>query len=498
MGSLIRFLRHLRDDRHLSVDEINRRYVYLTAGAYGPCRFGMYEAEFRLALRNSGFDGFRVILFQQRDGFSQSGPEAGLQFNLEYFLGLTNGLVMGDWLQTAAYRIRPYECDPGHTDRVVKQALDDLRRALLAKPLLPLRDMGLGRLAGLCPGLGRVSGPLRRYLDQVLSDHYAQAMRRAAERLDAIACDPLRVRPVVKITGEFWAQTTEGDGNFGMHRFLEGEGAEVLPEPVATWLDYLLHQDTQMLRARRDLSGPAHPWLTRQLQRVARVASYPCRYARLALADWLLHRECRRLRRPLRAAVHPMPDQAELRRLAQPFYDARLRGGEGHLEVGKSIYYSTRRLCHMVLSLKPFGCLPSTQSDGVQAAVVSRYPEILFLPVETSGEGRIHAYSRVQMALGDAREAARQEFGAALHHTGYSLTEVEHYLHRHPELARPLCPVPHSRGVAGRAAGLVLHVARRMRAEGIAPRRRTRVVLARRRRAAKPVPDRAMGLGGTR
>jgi len=39
--------------------------VFFTAGACGPCRFGMYEAEYRLALRNAGFDGFRVLLFQQ-------------------------------------------------------------------------------------------------------------------------------------------------------------------------------------------------------------------------------------------------------------------------------------------------------------------------------------------------------------------------------------------------------------------------------------------------
>ena len=45
----------------------------------------------------------------------------------------------------------------------------------------------------------------------------------------------------------------------------------------------------------------------------------------------------------------------------------------------------------MVLSLKPFGCMPSTQSDGAQSAVVSNYKEMIYLPVETSGEGEINA-----------------------------------------------------------------------------------------------------------
>ena len=42
----------------------------------------------------------------------------------------------------------------------------------------------------------------------------------------------------------------------------------------------------------------------------------------------------------------------------------------------------------MVLSLKPFGCMPSTQSDGVQAAVIAHFPDMIFLPIETSPKAR--------------------------------------------------------------------------------------------------------------
>ena len=47
---------------------------------------------------------------------------------------------------------------------------------------------------------------------------------------------------MVKITGEFWAQLTEGDGNFNMFTFLEGEGAHVLVDSVGNWIMYLMHQ----------------------------------------------------------------------------------------------------------------------------------------------------------------------------------------------------------------------------------------------------------------
>jgi len=47
----VQYLQHLRDKQGMSVQEIIDSHVFLTAGACGPCRFGMYEAEYRLALR---------------------------------------------------------------------------------------------------------------------------------------------------------------------------------------------------------------------------------------------------------------------------------------------------------------------------------------------------------------------------------------------------------------------------------------------------------------
>jgi predicted nucleotide-binding protein (sugar kinase/HSP70/actin superfamily) len=157
-----------------------------------------------------------------------------------------------------------------------------------------------------------------------------------------------------------------------------------------------------------------------------------------------------------------LPSQSELARLAHPFYHTLARGGEGHLEVGKNVYYTTHHLCHMVLALKPFGCMPSSQSDGVQSAVVNRFPEMIFLPIETAGEGEINAYSRVQMALTEAKIKARTEFEQCLLKGGEHLEDIRAYVADHPELRNPLYHVPRQPDVAGVAANFVLHVAQRM------------------------------------
>jgi hypothetical protein len=118
--------------------------------------------------------------------------------------------------------------------------------------------------------------------------------------------------------------------------------------------------------------------------------------------------------------------------------------------------------------------MPSTQSDGAQSAVINRYKDMIFLPIETSGEGEVNAHSRVQMALGEAKAKARLEFEECLKKTGRSLDDIRDYVAEHPELKRPMYKVPHVEGVAGTAAQFVLHVGDRMRRDS-GSRKRSRV-----------------------
>jgi predicted nucleotide-binding protein (sugar kinase/HSP70/actin superfamily) len=172
--------------------------------------------------------------------------------------------------------------------------------------------------------------------------------------------------------------------------------------------------------------------------------------------------------------AHHLVPQKELSRLAHPFYHQLARGGEGYMEVGKNVFYTVNHLCHMVLALKPFGCMPSTQSDGVQSRVVNKFKDMIFLPIETSGEGEVNAHSRVQMALAEAKAKARAEFDGVLEQTGKSLSDLREYVELHPHLKQALYKVPHRNGVAGTAAQFAWHVSDLMNADG-AYKRRTRV-----------------------
>ncbi len=109
--------------------------------------------------------------------------------------------------------------------------------------------------------------------------------------------------------------------------------------------------------------------------------------------------------------------------------------------------------------------MPSTQSDGAQSAVVSNYKDMIYLPVETSGEGEINAHSRVQMALGEAKSKAKKEFAAALEANNLTLDECRAFVEAHPETKRPLYQVGHHKGIVGNAANFVYHIRERINAD---------------------------------
>ena len=458
-GHLIKYLQGL-EAKGVSRQEIVDKYVFFTAGSCGPCRFGMYEAEYRLAVENAGFRGFRVLLFQQDDGIEAASGEAGLKFGVDFGLGAFNALNFGDVLNDVCCQIRPYEVQPGETERVSKEMMTQLSSAIRDHRMFHVKDRAPQWLARhilanrVAEAVTHTTGKI---VDHLWGTQTSEALRAARERLSQIEVDRLRVKPLVKVTGEFFAQTTEGDGNFHMFQFLEREGAEIKVEPIANWIMYLLwqakahHRDRKWLDMHKPPAWAVHRRLLAELR-------FQKKQLFFGVGEALYTHLYRRVVNGLGGIGHELLDMQELARLAQPYYHRFARGGEGHLEVAKNIYYTVHKKAHMVLSLKPFGCMPSTQSDGTQSAVMNHFKDMIFLPIETSGEGEINAHSRVQMALGEAKAKAKLEFLQSLESTRKRLEDIQSFVAEHRELRQPFYKVPHVEGVTGTAANFVRHV----------------------------------------
>jgi predicted nucleotide-binding protein (sugar kinase/HSP70/actin superfamily) len=414
VGNVVKYLHYLHDVEKKSKREIIDNYVFLTAGACGPCRFGMYTTEYRKALRDSGFDGFRVMLFQQQGGLAQAtGEEQGLELTPKFFIQILKALWVGDVLNLLGYRIRPYEVEPGSTDAAIARCKTILSKALRERQWL------------------------------------VPAMLKVRKEMGAVKVDRTRVKPKVGIIGEFWAMTTEGDGNYALQRFLESEGAEVDIQIVTAWLLYNIWEvrwDTQQRVNLRGTDGGKR----------GLGESNP---VKTLAALWAGEKALRGIFKTVSLLMglhdYHFADMDEVAAVSHKYYNNNLRGGEGHMEVGKLILNIQRSKVNMTLSVKPFGCMPSSGvSDGVQSYVTAKYPEGIYLPIETSGDGAVNVYSRIQMALFKAKQHAQAEVDRSLEEHGLTMEQVRAYLDAHPRLAGALSKAPH---VLGCTAADVVH-----------------------------------------
>ena len=420
-GNLVNFLR--KESDRIGADEVAKRYVYLTAGSCGACRFGQYHQSYELALRNTGLEAFRMFLMAQDNLDQKAKMGDGIDLSLPMTLGLLWSIFCSDLVQDLEYQVRPYEVTPGQTEAAVRESVELLCATLKARPR---------------------HGQWRSLAWHLTTGHFARALREVHRTFAAIEVDRLRAKPVVKITGEFYLQTVEGEPNYNIHRWLEAEGAEVYPAAITVWMDYLLRHGLQRFE---DYTG---------IDRSARLKLAAGRAAQ-AIYRWTFNR----LRRALGNLPHELPNQFELRRLAAPYFHSRLDGGEGDMLVGKALWAYHRKKAHMICELSPYSCMPNTMSIGAMAGVIGKHPDLLYAPLEIKGDAEVHALSRCQMILTEAKKRAQREFDEALERTGLTVEAVRAHLDAHPEMKGATYRVPHG-DAAGTGANLILHVADRI------------------------------------
>jgi predicted nucleotide-binding protein (sugar kinase/HSP70/actin superfamily) len=405
VGNLIKHLSGLRNGG-MPTKDVVENYLFLTAGACGPCRFGTYVTEYRKALRDSGFDGFRVMLFQQQGGLKQAtGEETGLDLGPAFFLALIKAIMAGDVLNAIGYRIRPYETEKGATDAAIERCKKIVASALEEKGSVFV------------------------------------ALVKCRLEMSKVKVDRTNPKPKVGIIGEFWAMTTEGDGNYQLQRFLEREGAEVDIQLVSAWVLYNIwevsHDTRDRMTLRRDDTAKLG---------LAGVDGWK-RMMALHAAEWAVRILFQGFANTMGLHGYHLPDMEEVADISHRFYNNELRGGEGHMEVGKLILNILHNKVNMTLSVKPFGCMPSSGvSDGVQSYITEKYPGGIFLAIETSGDGAVNVQSRVQMMLFKAKQAALRESEEALARYGMTRDEVKRIVARVPLIGHPLFKMPHRHG----------------------------------------------------
>jgi predicted nucleotide-binding protein (sugar kinase/HSP70/actin superfamily) len=387
VGNLVKYLQKLRDEQGVSSKEIVKKYVYITAGGCGPCRFGMYITEYKKALRDAGFEGLRITAFEHNKGLYQGDgiDDTLIDFSPKFFVTLLKATIIGDLINILGYKMRPYEIIKGSVDHAMEES-----RALISEAFMEHKSL-------------------------------FKALRQCRTYFKKVKLDRLQPKAKVMVMGEFWASMTEGDGNYNLHRFLEAEGAECIPQPIINRLMLSLWEAEQEQRRKDSLADEEakridfEPMKTKYLLKAGKIAIrfYINLYAKaIGLHDY------------------HVPNIDKLANYSKTFYTLECEAGEGHLEVAHLVESVKENLAHLVISVKPFGCMPSSSvSDGIQSLVTSRFPETNFLAIETSGEGAANFHSRVQMALFKAKQAAKEEF-EALSIPEQIPSKVHHYIYQ--------------------------------------------------------------------
>lgn len=313
----------------------------------GPCRFALFEPAFARALSQRGRGDVAMIpVGQDLDALRGWLGDRGASRAVD-------ALLVADAVREHGHRLRPHVAEP--------EALEDRARAAVE----------------------RLTRGVEEGLDPIA------ALRGVAGWHRGLALRPEPAIARVALVGEPWSLHVDGDGQLDACRRLAAAGAEVEVPPIALWMLYLSWQ------ARSAPFGAGPP---------------PDR-GRIEAARALERRVRSRLAEAAAAVgigAWPVPDVDELTRLAAPHLSPGLRGGYGHLEVGLAVRARRERRAHLVLSVKSFGCVPSS---GVSDAIVPTAlgPELPFLALEVTGDGEAARESRLALRLSAALDAAERE-----------------------------------------------------------------------------------------
>ncbi|MCD8117312.1 MAG: acyl-CoA dehydratase activase [Oscillospiraceae bacterium] len=305
------------------------------------CRMSHYAGLLRKGLDAAGFDGVPVLTTDVNDTKDMH-PGVAL-LGLSAVLGAVWGFMMLDIMTEIVRKIRPYEINPGETNRVYHQCVENISQAL---------KEGMS--------------PARRVFEQCI------------DSLAAIPYDRSSLKPRVFVTGELLVTYHPGS-NFHIEEYIEQNGMETVFPRITDQL----RKDFQATGAEiKDCHAniPPYPFLVS------------------GLFDYV-QRSLEKV-----AARHPLFEKGHS---PKEMYDGvsdiipePLSCGEGWLMAAEIARYAKEGVRSFII-LQPFGCLPNhICGRGTIKKLKTRYPDIQILPLDLDPDTSFaNVENRLQMLI---------------------------------------------------------------------------------------------------
>ncbi|NLI92915.1 MAG: 2-hydroxyacyl-CoA dehydratase [Peptococcaceae bacterium] len=307
----------------------------------GGCRASNYIGFIRKALKDAGMDHIPVVSLNAV-GIEEN---PGFTLSTRMIKRCVMAIVYGDLLMRLTNAIRPYEKNPGETDRRLAKWLKELR-----------------------PTLAKMS--IREY---------HQNIRRIIQDFDSMEVLDIK-KPKVGVVGEILVKFHPFANNYIVD-ILEKEGAEaVLPDLIDFFL-YCLHNGVY---SRKNLAG------TFKAEMISRYLI------------WRIENYRRVMKKELKKSKRFQPPKSifELADMAEEIMHLGHQTGEG--------WFLTAEMLELIESgatnvacLQPFACLPNhITGKGMVRELKRHYPEANIVPIDYDpGASQVNQINRIKLML---------------------------------------------------------------------------------------------------
>lgn len=319
----------------------------------GGCRASNYIHLLRKALKRSGLEKIPVI------SLNISGLEKNPGFKLSYNLDrrLIYSLLYGDLIMLLANQCRPYEMEPGATDKKVRQWIDRLTE--------------------------EYKNPKNLKYPHVLT-----TMGVIAEDFDKM---PLKPRQKIKvgIVGEIFIKYSPL-GNNNLERFLLGEGAETNVPGV---LDFVIFKADNRSEDCKIYGG-------KPLKRI-----FFTRVVKL-----LEKRQQDLINVVSRTKFAPPSGYAHIKKLVRGYLGYGNKMGEGWLLTAEMLELIDSGVKNIVCA-QPFGCLPNhIVGKGMIRKIKENHPDANIVAIDYDpGATEINQENRIKLMLANAKMALEKK-----------------------------------------------------------------------------------------
>jgi predicted nucleotide-binding protein (sugar kinase/HSP70/actin superfamily) len=299
-----------------------RKTALLLPTANGPCRFGQYIRLLRRILDEQGYNDVAILSFTSADGYAGIGDQAG-----EVIRTAWRAVLIQDILLKLLLMTRPYEVNPGQTDRVYLESLDRMSE-IVAQEGLGNKERRTQIKAGL---------------RQVKQAFLAIPVKRED-------------RPLIGVVGEIFCRLNTFSNN-DLIRHIEAQGGECWLAGIGEWVWYT--NEEAFRRHREEKSRFTKEWL------------------RTLLTSRIMHGDEKVLYKDFKEtfARRPEPHVHEVLEAAHPYLPQSGALGEMVLSTGGTIALY-RRGVDGIVDISPFTCMNGIVTEAIYPRVSKDHDSI--------------------------------------------------------------------------------------------------------------------------